>query len=250
MTQAFAGVGASIPRKEDERFLKGRGQYVGDLRLAGMQEVAFVRSPVAHARIRAVHVPESVRASVFTAQDLAEVKPIRAATALRNFKHSSEPIFASDKLRYVGELVAMCVAPSRAQAEDIAALVSIDFEELPPVTDMLAARRPDSALVHEAWGDNLFIEFVEDHGDLDSVAQSAPIRVTREFRTARHCMFPMEGRGVAAYRDDRLGFLTVVSSTQMPHIVQTGWPTASASRTARSGSSRPTSAAASAIRAS
>jgi carbon-monoxide dehydrogenase large subunit len=222
MAQEFAGVGASIPRKEDERFLKGRGQYVGDLRMPGMQEVAFVRSPVAHARLRAVHVPEHLRASVFTAQDLAEVKPIRAATALRNFKHSSEPIFASDKLRYVGELVAMCVAPSRAQAEDIAALVSIDFEELPPVTDMLAARRPDSALVHEAWGDNLFIEFVEDHGDLDSVAQSAPIRVTREFRTARHCMFPMEGRGVVAYRDDRLGFLTVVSSTQMPHIVQTG----------------------------
>ncbi|HKH27586.1 MAG TPA: molybdopterin cofactor-binding domain-containing protein, partial [Sphingomicrobium sp.] len=190
--------------------------------MAGTQEVAFVRSPLAHARIRAIHIPEGLRGSVFTGQDLETVKPIRAATALRNFKHSSEPIFASDKVRYVGELIAMCVAPSRAEAEDLAAMVSVDFEELPAVSDMLAARRPDSALVHESWSDNVFIEFVEDHGDLDGVARAAPIKVTREFRTARHCMFPMEGRGVLAYRDDRLGYLTVVSSTQMPHIVQTG----------------------------
>jgi aerobic carbon-monoxide dehydrogenase large subunit len=222
MVQASAGVGASIPRKEDDRFLRGRGQYVGDIRMAGTQEVAFVRSPLAHARIRAIHIPEGLRGSVFTGQDLETVKPIRAATALRNFKHSSEPIFASDKVRYVGELIAMCVAPSRAEAEDLAAMVSVDFEELPAVSDMLAARRPDSALVHESWSDNVFIEFVEDHGDLDGVARAAPIKVTREFRTARHCMFPMEGRGVLAYRDDRLGYLTVVSSTQMPHIVQTG----------------------------
>ena len=222
MVQAAAGVGASIARKEDDRFLRGRGHYVGDVRMPGMQEVAFVRSPVAHARILAIRIPDEIRGNVFTAQDLAEVKPIRAATALRNFKHSSEPILASDRVRYVGEIIAMCVAPTRAEAEDIAAAVLVDFEELPAVTDMLAARRPGSPLVHEPWGDNVFIEFVEDHGDLESVARTAPIKVTREFRTARHCMFPMEGRGVVAYRDHRLGFLTVVSSTQMPHIVQTG----------------------------
>src|SRR5215207_210607 len=146
MVQAPAGIGASIPRKEDDRFLRGRGQFVGDLRFPGMQDVAFVRSPVAHARIRAVEIPDEVRGSVFTASDLAEVKPIRAATALRNFKHSSEPILASEKVRYVGEIIAMCVAASRAEAEDIAALVSVDFEEMPAVSDMLAARQPDSPL--------------------------------------------------------------------------------------------------------
>jgi carbon-monoxide dehydrogenase large subunit len=76
-------------------------------------------------------------------------------------------------------------------------------------------------LVHEQWGDNVFIEFFHD-GAIDRVAESAAIKVTREIRTARHCMFPMEGRGVVAYWDARLGFLTVVSSTQMPHIVQRG----------------------------
>ena len=176
---------------------------------------------MAHGRIRHVHVPEQHKSAVFTAKDLADVKPIRAATALSGFKHSSEPILALDKVRYVGELVAICVAGSRAQAEDIAATVVVDYEELQPVVDMLAARRPDAPLVHEEWGDNVFIEFFQD-GAIDRVADTAAIKVTREIRTARHCMFPMEGRGVVAFWDARLAFLTVVSSTQMPHVVQRG----------------------------
>src|SRR4051812_28370911 len=67
MVQVFAGIGASIPRKEDDRFLRGRGQFVGDLRFPGMQDVAFVRSPVAHARIRALEIPDGIRDRVFTA---------------------------------------------------------------------------------------------------------------------------------------------------------------------------------------
>jgi aerobic carbon-monoxide dehydrogenase large subunit len=215
------GVGASVLRKEDDRFLRGRGQYVADFRIPGTREVAFVRSAVAHARIRSVHVPEAHRDAVFTAKDLTGVKPIRAATALPGFKHSSEPILAHDKVRYVGELIAICVADSRAQAEDIAAAVVVDYDELPAVVDMLAARAPDAPLVHEDWGDNVFIEFVHD-GAIDSVAATAPIKVTREIRTARHCMFPLEGRGVVAYWDARLKFLTVVTASQMPHVVQHG----------------------------
>jgi aerobic carbon-monoxide dehydrogenase large subunit len=215
------GVGASVLRKEDDRFLRGRGQYVADFRVAGSREVAFVRSSVAHGRIRHVHVPDEHANAVFTAKDLANVKPIRAATALSGFKHSSEPILALDKVRYVGELVAICVGGSRAQAEDIAATVVVDYEELEPVVDMLAARRSDAPLVHEQWDDNVFIEFFHD-GAIDRAADTAAIKVTREIRTARHCMFPMEGRGVVAYWDARLGFLTIVSSTQMPHIVQHG----------------------------
>ena len=215
------GVGASVLRKEDDRFLRGRGQYVADFRFPNSREVAFVRSTVAHGRIRKIHIPDEHRNAVFTASDLADVKPIRAATALSGFKHSSEPILALDKVRYVGELVAICVAGSRAQAEDVAASVIVDYEELQPVVDMLAARRPDAPLVHEEWADNVFIEFFQD-GAIDRVAETAAIKVTREIRTARHCMFPMEGRGVVAYWDSRLGFLTVVSATQMPHLVQRG----------------------------
>ena len=215
------GVGASVLRKEDDRFLRGRGQYVADFRLTGAREVAFVRSTLAHGRIRNVSVPDEHKAAVFTAADLCNVKPIRASTALSGFKHSSEPILAKGKVRYVGELVAMCVAPSRAQAEDIAETIAVDYEELEPVVDMLAARQADAPLVHEEWGDNVFVEFSQD-GAIERVADAAAIKVTREIRTARQCMFPMEGRGVVAQWDARLRFLTLITATQMPHVVQRG----------------------------
>ena len=173
------GIGASVLRKEDDRFLHGRGQYVADLRLAGTREVAFVRSPVAHARLRAIHIPEGLRDVVFTAKDLVGVKPIISSPPLKGFKRSSQPILATDKVRYVGELVAMCLAATRAEAEDIAASVDLDFEELPAVTDMLAALEPDAPLVHEEWGDNVFIAFSED-GPVDEIAKTAAIKVTRK----------------------------------------------------------------------
>jgi aerobic carbon-monoxide dehydrogenase large subunit len=215
------GIGASVVRKEDDRFLRGRGQYVGDYRLAGMREVAFVRSPVAHARLKHINIPDEFRDCVFTAQHLTGVKPIISAPPLKGFKYSVEPILATDKLRYVGEMIAICLAPTRAQAEDIAATVTLEFDELPAVTDMIAACQPGSPLVHEEWGDNIFIEFSE-NGAIDEIAKTARIKVSRSIRTARHCMFPMEGRGVIAFRDPRLRYLTLITSTQFPHSVQTG----------------------------
>ena len=218
---ATHGIGASVLRKEDDRFLRGRGQYVGDFRMAGIRDIAFVRSPVAHARLKHVHIPEELQNVVFTAKDLTGIKPIISAPPLKGFKYSVEPILAADKLRYVGEMVAMCVASTRAEAEDIANAVTLEFEELPAVTDMLAACQPGSPLVHEEWGDNIFIEFSE-NGPIEEVGKTAAIKVTRKIRTARHCMFPMEGRGVLAYRDPRLRYLTLITSTQFPHSVQTG----------------------------
>lgn len=218
---ATHGIGASVLRKEDDRFLRGRGQYVGDFRLTGTRDVAFVRSPVAHAQLKHVHVPDEFKNVVFTAKHLTGIKPIISAPSVKGFKYSVEPILATDKLRYVGEMVAMCVAPTRAEAEDIAGAVTLEFEELPPVTDMLSACEPGSPLVHEEWGDNIFVEFSE-NGPIEEIAKTAAIKVTKTIRTARHCMFPMEGRGVIAYRDPRLRYLTLITSTQFPHSVQTG----------------------------
>src|SRR5215469_4683559 len=138
------GIGASVLRKEDDRFLRGRGQYVGDFRLAGMQDVAFVRSPVAHARLHQVRIPERYRGAVFTAADLQGVKPILSAPPIKGFKRSYEPILAAETVRYVGEIIAMCLAPTRAQAEDIAAAVTLEFDELPAVTDVLLACKADA----------------------------------------------------------------------------------------------------------
>jgi aerobic carbon-monoxide dehydrogenase large subunit len=215
------GIGASVLRKEDDRFLRGRGQYVGDFRMPGMQEVAFVRSPVAHARLLSINIPPDLRHSVFTAGDLIGVKPIISAPPLKGFKYSVQPVLATGKVRYVGEMIAMCVARTRAEAEDIAAAITVEFEELPAVTDMIAACRPESPLVQEEWGDNIFIEFGENRA-FDEAVNTAAIKVSKSIRTARHCMFPMEGRGVVAYRDPRLRNLTLITSTQFPHSVQTG----------------------------
>jgi aerobic carbon-monoxide dehydrogenase large subunit len=214
------GIGARLLRKEDARLLRGRGQFVADLRFAGMKDVAFVRSPIAHARILGVTAPPAISTAIFAAADMKDVKPIRAVSSLKGFKVSEQPALATGKVRFVGELVAMCMAPTRAAAEDMADAVALELEELPAVYDMLAARDSGSALLHDEWGDNVFLEtFV----DVDiTKALDAPIKVTREFRTARQCMAPIEGRGAVAIWDTRLEQLTLHSACQMPHIVRTG----------------------------
>jgi carbon-monoxide dehydrogenase large subunit len=217
---AAQGVGARVARKEDDRLLRGRGQFVADISLSGMKEVAFVRSPVAHGRLCGIHIPPEHRGVTFTAAELVGIKAIRAISGLRGFKVSEQPPLAREKVRHVGEIVAMCIAPTRAQAEDLAQSVTLEVEELPAVWDMLAAREQNGALVHEHWGDNIFLEtFIDVNFDQ---SLDAPVKVSREIRTARQCMAPMEGRGVVALWDTRLEQLTIYSACQMPHIVRTG----------------------------
>ena len=200
---AAQGIGASVPRKEDDRFLRGRGEYVGDIRLPGMRDIAFVRSPLADARIKDIRILPQFRDSVFIASDLgADTRPIRAVSGLPGFKPSDQPILAFEKVRQVGELIAMCVADNRAEAEDIAAAVEVGFEELPAVHDMLLARHPGSALVHEQRGDNIFLETCVNLNM--EAAYDAPIKITREISTARQSMAPMEGRGTIAVWHKRL----------------------------------------------
>jgi aerobic carbon-monoxide dehydrogenase large subunit len=223
------GIGASLRRKEDERFMHGRGEYVGNIRMVGMLDVAFVRSPIAHGHIVGIEKPAGLEHAVYTHADLDGVQPIVANSGLPGFKPSEQPVLAHGKVRQVGEMIAMCVAATRAEAEDLAAQVSVDFEELPAVVDMLDARHEDSALVHEHWGDNVFLETFVDaklaaagQTDLDEIRRRAPIRVQRKLRTSRQSMAPMEGRGVVAHWDKRLAQLIVHTSAQMPHITRTG----------------------------
>jgi carbon-monoxide dehydrogenase large subunit len=221
LTLTKKSIGARLRRKEDDRFLLGRGQYIGDIRFPRMRDVAFVRSPVAHARLTGVQIPERLRACVFTARDLTNVRPIRAVSPLPGFQASEQPPLASDKIRQVGELIAFCVADTRAQAEDIAAQVIVEYEELPAVVDMLDAQRPGSALVHDTVKGNVYVEVGFD-GDIETVARTAPVKMTRELRTARQVMSPIECRGFIAQWDARLGQLVVHGATQFPHVVRTG----------------------------
>jgi carbon-monoxide dehydrogenase large subunit len=215
------GIGARVMRKEDDRYMRGRGQFVGDIRLPRMQDVAFVRSPVAHGRIRRIAIPPNIEDRVFTASHLVGVEPIRADTALPGFKSSVQPILATEKVRYVGELLAMCIAPSRAEAEDLVQRIEVEIELLPAIHDMLEGRKAGATLVHEHWNDNLFLTSQIDI-DFETFKAKAARSVRRELKTARQVMSPIEGRGVVAHWDNRQGQLVIYSSTQQPHIVRTG----------------------------
>src|SRR5215468_271647 len=161
------GVGASLPRKEDARHLNGRGQFVADVKLANTQDVAFVRSPHAHARIKSITVPPDAGDRVFTARDLPRLAELRAVPQVSGFKVSGYPPLATEKVRYVGECIAACIAPTRAEAEDVAASVSVDYEVLPAIVDAAEALTKTASLLHEGWSNNLFIERVFQDGNID-----------------------------------------------------------------------------------
>jgi carbon-monoxide dehydrogenase large subunit len=215
------GVGASVLRVEDRRFLDGAGEYLGDIQVPGMQEAAFLRSPIAHGRLVNVSFPDEYRGRGFLARDLPPVRPIVADSAAKDFKHSEYPPLASDKVRFVGEMVAICLARTRAEAEDIAQACTLDIDELPAVWDIDVALAPDAPRVHEGWKDNIFLESRIPTGDLAAVKERAPIVVKRRLRMGRHAGVPMEGRGVLAHYDRRLDELVVYSSTQFPHVIRT-----------------------------
>ena len=212
------GIGASLTRKEDDRHLRGRGEFVSDIRMPGLATVVILRSPHAHARIRGIAVPPGAKGRVFTAADLPRMQPIRIVTHAAGAKSPAWPPLATDKARYVGEAIAACVAPSRAEAEDLAAAVTVDYEPLDAVVDPTQAT--GGALVHDSWGDNLFIERTMTAGDIEAAARAAAVTVTREYRMHRQSGSPMEGRAVLAYRDHRLDEVVVYASTQTPHTVR------------------------------
>lgn len=211
----------SLPRLEDDRHLEGRARFIADLRFAGMQDVAFLRSPLAHARIRHVGKPKGLEDSVFTAADLDGVKGITANSGLAGFRSSTQPVLAFDRVRHVGEPIAACIARNRAEAEDLAELVALDLEELPAVADMTKACDADAPHLHDHWPDNVFLTTHVDT-NFDAVIRDAHVMVKRTLRTARQSMAPIENRGVVATWDNQAEQLVVYTSSQMPHIVRNG----------------------------
>ena len=221
-TRSRFGIGARLLRKEDARHLRGRGCFVADVTVPGIQEIAFARSPYAHARLLGIDVPPDAADRVFTARDLPALKPVRSVPNVANFKASGYPVLAIDKVRFAGEIIAACVAPTRAEAEDLADAVEGRFEQLPAAVDAVAAIRADAPRVHDHWADNLFVESRFEAGDIASAEAAAAIVVRREYRMNRQVGVPMETRGVLAHLDPRTDELVVYDSTQGPHVVRVG----------------------------
>jgi aerobic carbon-monoxide dehydrogenase large subunit len=225
-------IGRSITRREDRRLLTGRGQYIADLELPHMLHAVFVRSPVAHARIKAIDVSRAKNAPgvafALTGPDLARELPPVSDTQLalpskwtaliqHKFLNPQQPLLAHDKVRHVGEAVAVIVAESPYAAEDAAELVELDLEPLPPVLDPEAALAPGSEIVHDKFGTNLIGAFTAGKGDADAALKRAPHRLKRRFHHHRYAAMPMECRGVAAQYEPRTDSITIWSSTQVVH---------------------------------
>jgi aerobic carbon-monoxide dehydrogenase large subunit len=228
-------VGRSMLRREDHRLLTGQGMFLADLVLPGMLHAVLVRSPVAHARIRSVDLAGAASApGVVLALNGAEVlqllppvpegqlsMPRKWTTLVQHkFLNPQQPLLAHDKVRHVGEAMAVVVATTRHQADDAAELVRWDLEELPVVVDPEAALRADSPIVHERFDTNQVGSFSIGRGAADAALARASHRLQRRFYHHRYTAMPMECRGVAAAFDTRAGMLTIWSSTQVVHWVR------------------------------
>lgn len=215
------GVGARVARKEDARHLHGKGRFVADIAMPDLQEVAFLRSPVAHARLLSVIKPQALAASVIVREDMQGAKDIVADSAFPSYKPSAQPPLASGKVRFVGEPVAMAFAPTRAEAEDIAEQVSLELDELTALTEVAQARQlAEDVRVHEHWSDNTFLTLTADK-NFEARQREATVVVHRKIDLARQCMVPMEGKAVLAYWDHQFDQLVVYSATQVPHMIRT-----------------------------
>ncbi|MFN0071681.1 MAG: xanthine dehydrogenase family protein molybdopterin-binding subunit [Chloroflexota bacterium] len=219
--------GASIHRVEDPRFLLGQARFVGDLPVHDALHATFVRSPYAHARIREINVAGALAMpgvrGVFTGLDLqAHVAPIHATSNYPGFMETDFPVLALQKVRYVGEAVAMVIAVSRYLAEDAAELVDVTYEELPPVVDVEQAMSDTSPHLFDEYSSNIFITRELTAGDPDAAFRAAHLVVRNRFSTQRHTGIPMEPRGCLAEYQPARQELTMWASHQTPHLLRTG----------------------------
>jgi len=211
--QAGGWIGASLLRKEDARHLHGRAMFIADISMPGLQDIAFVRSQMAHGNVRHVIKPLDSAGRVFTLADIGPISILEAGPELAAHRHSPYPPLADGRVRYVGQTIAACMMPTRAQAEDLADRVKVELEELPAVVDAVAAMRAGSPRVFDEWPNNAYLSTTVVEGNPDSLA-SASIRLRRKLRLNRQATVSLEGRGVLAYWDYRLDELVVYLSTQ------------------------------------
>ena len=219
--------GASIRRSEDPRILTGTGRYVDDIKLPGMLHAAFVRSPLAHARVVSVDVSDA-RAlpgvvAVLTGADL-EAMTVPGPDALIALLGWAGPTpeftrLATDKVRFVGDPVAVVVAESRYVAEDGCDLVEVEYDDLPPVMNAAFALDPSSPPLFANLGDNIARPHGRsEFGDVAGTFAAADRVYDVHIDVHRHQNVPMEGRGCVASYDAELGVMTVYASTQGVHI--------------------------------
>jgi aerobic carbon-monoxide dehydrogenase large subunit len=218
--------GARVARLEDPALLTGRGRFVDDIKLAGALHACFVRSPHAHARIRAIDT-SAARAmpgvhAVLTADDLPARMAGRQIPMLVPNPSIKTPrtqlALARHEVCYVGQTIAVAIATDRYLAEDAAAAVKVDFELLPAVSDCRDAANPGAPCAHGDLASNVAAVVPVGYGDVDAAFANAAHVFEEKLFVHRGGAMTLEGRAVLASYDAAANLLTVWSATQTPHL--------------------------------
>lgn len=219
-------IGARVHRVEDPKFLRGRARYLDDLVVPGCLHAAWVRSPLAHARIGTIDaktargLPGVV--AIFTGADLAaHLGPITSGMPRPDVRQAEHQALPTDKVRHVGDPVAVVVAQSRYLAEDAALQVEVDWEPLPAVTDPERSLAADAPRIDPALPDNNLAHIEDRAGDVDAAFAGAAHVFAKRFRSGRSTAAPLEPRGVLADYEPSSGRLQIWCSSQMPHLLRT-----------------------------
>ncbi len=225
-------IGKRQRRNEDPKLLMGKALFTDDVHLSGMLHAAFVRSPYAHAHLSRIDTSLALQregvVAVYTAEDLGDYwrtgpllvppPPISRLT----FNERTQPVLARDKVRFLGEPVAVVVAESRYVAEDAVEEVVVDYDPLPPVTDLEKAVKASSPRVHDDIEGNVAAHVIQSRGNYDEAAHRAHVIIRRRFRYDHGLAAALENRGVVADWDERAGKLTVWDTTQAPVVIRNG----------------------------
>jgi aerobic carbon-monoxide dehydrogenase large subunit len=224
--------GAPIARNEDRRLLTGQALFIDDVELPGLLHAAFLRSQIAHGRVRHVDVSAARRregvVAVYTADDLGAYwqpgpllvppPPIEGIT----FNQRTQVPLAKDKARHAGEPLALVIAESRHLAEDALADIVVDLEPLPAVVDLERALSESSPTVHDDVRGNVAARVRQRKGDYAAAVTRADHVIRRRFHYDHGASMPMETRGVVAKWDAKANHLTVWDTTQAPVFVRNG----------------------------
>ena len=223
-------VGARVMRVEDPRILTGRGRYVDDVVLPDMLHAAFLRSPIPHGRLLGVDASEARRlegvVAVYTGEEIQRLTTAAQAgaetgmNAMPNMKSPTFHALATDKVRHIGDPLALVVAESRYIAEDALELIVEDIEMLDPIVSYEDALDTTKPPVFDELGDNVYLTAAMSFGDADAAFAAADRIVRASIDVHRHQPVPMECRGLIASWDPVAEHLTVHASTQSPHMMR------------------------------
>jgi carbon-monoxide dehydrogenase large subunit len=226
------GIGASVVRKEDRRFITGRGRYVDDIKVLGMTHAHFIRSPHAHAKVKGIDSSAAMKmpgvVGVLTGRELVDDKigNLICGWAITSkdgtgMKMGAWPAMAPETVRFVGQAVAVVIAETKNQAKDAAEAVVVDYEELPAVVDIRAALKPGAPQLHpEAPGNIIYDWHIGDEAAVKDAFGKAANVVTMELVNNRLVPNAMEPRAAIAEYNEAEEHFTLYTTSQNPHVAR------------------------------